>query len=120
MNELIIEKICQLPVSFIKENKSIYDLLEDSGYFDNPNIVTTSLIKDYLENNKEVINKWLIYSSDKRTSSGWYFTESDKHGKYIVGYLNNGNRRNETEFSDIDNACATFILNEIESIKTNR
>ena len=113
----IIKNICQLPVSLKKLNKSIYALLKDSCYYDSPDLVTESLIKNYLINNQEVINEWLIYSSDKRTSSGWYFEENDKHNKYIVGYLSSGNRCNETVFSNIVDACTMFILREIEDIR---
>ena len=108
----IIENICQLPVSLKKLNKCIYALLKVSCYYDSPDLVTESLKK-----NQEVINEWLIYSSDKRTSSGWYFKENDKHNKYIVGYLSSGNRCNETVFSNIVDACTMFIMREIEDIR---
>jgi hypothetical protein len=111
----MIKNICQIPIKFKTENKSIFDLLKETGYFENPDSVTIELIEEYLNKNQNIIHDWLIYSQDKRTSSGWYIIEKDK--SIIVGYLNNGKREKEKEFNDLVKACSVFIVNEINSIK---
>jgi len=112
----MIKEICQIPLKLEMENKSPYDLLKESGYFENSNVLTVEHIEEYLNKNKDIIMEWLNYSSDQRTPSGWYFIEENKTP--IVGYLNNGKREQEKEYSDLTQACAIFIFKEIESIKT--
>jgi len=114
MNNMIKE-ICQIPIKLKTENKSPYDLLKESGYFENSKVLTIEHIMEYLNKNKDTVTEWLDYSLDKRTSSGWYFIEENK--KPIVGYLNEGKREQEKEYTDLIQACAIFIFTEIESIK---
>lgn len=112
----MIKEICQIPIKFKTENKSIYDLLKEIGYFENSDSVTIESIEDYLNKNKSIIEDWINYSLDKRTSSGWYIIEGNKI--IIVGHLNNNEGPEEKkEFADLSEACAVFILNEIKSIK---
>ncbi len=121
MNKTIIEiikDICNIPVDCHEMGTiSVYDLTKQSGYFENQNSISSEDIKKYLLLNTNIANEWLQYSEDKRTDSGWYFTKNDKHNKYIVGYLSNGNRCNETVFSNIVDACTMFILSELEVIR---
>ena len=111
----MIKEICQIPIKSKTENKSPYDLLKESGYFENSNALTIEHIEEYLNKNKDIVTEWLNYSSDKRTSSGWYIIEENK--TTIVGYLNNGKSEQEKEYTDLIQACAIFIFKEIGSIK---
>lgn len=112
----MIEKLCQIPKKFKTENKSIYDLLQEIGYFENSDFVSKDLLEEYLKNNPETIKEWFFYSEDKRTSQGWYIKEKNK--TIAVGYFDNINSTTQEKiFDSLNKACAAFILNEIESIK---
>jgi hypothetical protein len=111
----MIKKICQIPIEFKSGNKSICDLLKETGYFENSDSVTIDSFDKYLKNNDKIIQEWLAYSEDKRTSGGWYIIK--KNNSIIVGHLDNEiGSAEEKEFDDISKACAVFIFNEIKSI----
>ncbi len=114
----IIEKIIHLPRLFKSlGNRSMYLLLRDTGYFEITDQIYEENISQALKQYPECINEWKILSDDKRASSGWYFKELD-HGKYIVGYFDLKRKNNpEVEFSEIREACAFFIKQEIEDIR---
>lgn len=112
----LIRKIIELPRQF-KEvgNKSIFALLKESGYFEHFEKVNENNIAAILEESPEIINDWLLWSSDKRVSYGWYFIEKN-HNQYIVGYSPK-NKFEELQFSDKIRACASFIKREIEAVR---
>lgn len=114
--ELMIKKICNLPLDFEKSrNKSIVGLIKESGYLEYKDKIVLGAIKAYLSLNRCLVDNWLIYSSDKRTSSGWYFC-ADK-GVYIVGYYSKfGGNDNIIKYSDSIEACANFIRNEVNDV----
>jgi hypothetical protein len=57
----------------------------------------------------------LIYSSDKRTGSGWYILDAGD-GKYQVGFYPEDNNIHVREYTDLNEACAVFIKQELEAI----
>jgi hypothetical protein len=115
---IIIEDIIRLTDRFYSlGDKSIYDLLKDSGYFEVNDQIQENDIADVLSQNPDLIEQWLIWSEDKRTISGWYFTEDKKTGKYVVSFYPSKSGLEKLEFSDKRLACAAFIKREIESIR---
>lgn len=111
----IIAKICYIPHDLrVNSNKSVVQLLRESGYFHDPDIMTIRTLIDFLEHHKNIINDWEIYSSDKRTDSGWYLLV-EKNGA-IVGYFEKNKQPEEQYFSSVIEACAVFINHEICSI----
>jgi hypothetical protein len=111
----VVEKVCRVPdLLKVERNKSVLDLVADSGYFEQPDALTVEGVSAYLRDHSELIHSWLLYSSDKRTGSGWYFDEP-RPGEYVVGYYPGGPRG---EFHDATSACAEFIWRELSEFAT--
>lgn len=53
-----------------------------------------------------------MYSDDKRTSGGWYFLR--RGHRWIVGRLESQPRPDEREYDSQFEACAHFILLELD------
>lgn len=101
---------------YLEEDKSIYTLLEETGYFEHNNQVNESNIYNCLKLYPECISQWITWSENKRSSSGWYFTkESDI--EYTVGYLSSSQVLDSKKYSNKIKACAIFIIHEIEEIR---
>jgi hypothetical protein len=104
-----------LPELAIQNNKSMESLLKDVS-IDLLDIKEDD-ISNLISKNKEdlIIENWLNYSENKRTSEGWYFIK--KEIKYEVGYfLGNGKKNECLTFDNGRNSCAAFIKRELTSI----
>ena len=83
---IAIARSCRIPVDAVAQNKSVVDLIERSGFRGHQAEVTVRGIEAYLESHQELIDPWLLWSEDQRTSSGWYcYGVGD--GTWVVGYL---------------------------------
>ena len=97
-------------------NQSIYHLLESTGYFSNFDQINVAAIQSELKAHPDMIEEWLQWSENKRSNSGWYF--KNENGTSIVGYYSGSKDGNSIlKYSDLSEACATFIKNEIEDIR---
>jgi len=94
----------------------MYSLLKESGYFEMYEQVSEADITEGLNKHPECINDWLMVSEDKRTSSGWCFTQNGNE-KYTVGYYPATANFRLTTYTDAKEACAAFIKREIENIR---
>ena len=111
----VVSKICSMSRDFYSlKNKSIIQLLIESGYIDETQLVTKEAILIYLAENPDLIPDWEIYSSDKRVSEGWYFLREGSD--WIVGYAGNPSLKQRLVFSSGFEACAEFILREVSGI----
>ncbi|MDB5280238.1 MAG: hypothetical protein JWR61_5193 [Ferruginibacter sp.] len=109
-----IEKICSLPLDFKVADKSSFTLLQESKFADFHNDITKQDIVDYLYRHKNLIDKWEIWSEDKRTR-GFYL--SLNAGNYSVGSLDKDGKENFFKsFATAEEACAEFILREVSAI----
>lgn len=106
-----IAKLCNLPIDSKKQNKSALQLIEESGYNAETKWLSVTKIIVYLRDKPELIEAWLLWSLDKRTSSGWCFRE-EPDGFTVAFYPDGLSRR----FADQVEACAEFILQEVNSI----
>ncbi|WP_424983256.1 hypothetical protein [Maritalea sp. S77] len=70
--------------------------------------LTVNSIYSYLIEHQELIDLWLNWSADKRSSNSWYFSENDED--WVVGYCPNGP---ETLYKNKVHACAEFVEIEI-------
>ena len=96
---------------------SIYNLLKETGYFENHDKIFIKNIRAALKNHPECVDDWMLYSDNKRSRSGWYFKQKGTKG-YIVGYLSENKGGNACkEFSNRVDACALFIKHEVDDIK---
>ena len=93
--------------------RSLHELIDTSGYRHLRPSLSEGLIADYLAEHPELVAQWSMYSDDKRTSGGWYFLhEADS---WVVGRLGPaGNRSDELHFDSASEACARFILLELD------
>ncbi len=97
---------------------SMLKLLKESGYVENADLISEMQILEYVRKHSELINTWLHYSEDKRTSEGWYINSPSANQKisdlWIVGSYPNGETR---EFRDDVSACAFYIKQEKEQMR---
>jgi len=107
----IVEAICALPDLFRSGSASTVDLVRLSGLPESPEALTRAEIVALLAERPELIDGWLRWSEDKRTSSGWFFVS--EAGAFVVGFHPEGER---LVFSDCTEACAEFVLREIADL----
>ena len=117
MSAILYDIIC-LPRRFNETgDKSIYTLLMETGYADIRDQITIDSIRNSLLKHPECVPDCLQYSEDKRTAGGWYFKEGCS-GEFIVGCLEDGDKREESQqsYNDETDACAVFVKQEIDSM----
>ena len=104
--------VCRLPTVFRSMgDRSMVDLLAISGYTPGLTPLTRDRLVAVLRVELSLVDAWLTHSADKRTPSGWYF--SSENASFVVGFYPEGPRMT---FADPTEACAEFILKEIDGI----
>lgn len=94
---------------------SIDAVIERSEYERVRPRLSVTRLADYLRLNSKLVDDWLAYSRDKRTSAGWYFLAGSTW--WVVGQVG---PIAEQHFDDPSIACATFILNEFDCFVDRR
>ena len=113
-----LSKVCSMPNDFMTSaNKSMVQLLKDSGYMWHKDEVTQDEIIKFLKAHPDHTESWEGYSADKRSSTGWYLLREGNI--WTVGYFNIGGKEREQRFNSSFEACAVFILNELEELAKN-
>ena len=108
----IVQAICRLPVDFHTVDKSVVQLVSESGYAAVRSQITADRVTRCLAENPEWASAWAEYSGDKRTD-GWYLSEDGLH----VGFFGRrGFRIDPLRFRDPIEACAEFVVREVEDI----
>ena len=92
--------------------KSLSQLIDDSGYYCNPEVVTEQSLKAALVSRPDLCDAWIGYSQDRRTHCGW--TIQTRDDMFIVQYYPNGSTI--LKFKDKPAACAAFAIREIASL----
>jgi hypothetical protein len=115
-SENLIRNIVTLPTTFKTVGKSTITLLKESGYHEKFDSIDEGDIADILREYPSAIEDWMIWSKDKRTSSGWYFNKESEND-FVVGFYPHGLKGDLLHFSDKISGCAAFIKREIESIR---
>ena len=108
----MIEAICRIPVTLKTMDSSVSELVRNSGYLESRGALTSEALVPYLREHPELIDAWLGYSSDKRTSSGWYMKRSRQH-VFEVGFFPHGESQS---YTDAARACADFIAHELREV----
>ena len=113
MKKFTIEKICSLPIDFKTTNKSAYTLAKESKFEEIYKDITTKDISNYLSIHGDLIDKWEIWSEDKRTT-GYGLSISDN---YSIFNMNEAAKIIfEKHFASALDACSEYILREVGSI----
>jgi hypothetical protein len=114
----IIDRIIFLPQSFrTRGDKSFYNLLESSRYFDFYEDVTESGICERLREYPVCCDSWMEWSEDRRSDSGWYVRRENENS-YVVGYHGECSKIVPKYFIDKTQAVASFIKNQIENMRS--
>lgn len=113
-----MEKICSIAKDFNNSNRiNLYNLVSDRINRSNISSLEKENVINCLKDNPDYIVDWLLYSENKRTSSGWYFKLHKKD--CIVGFIKEGVIEKEKIFVSKYEACAEYIIIEIKSILNN-
>jgi len=110
--ETVVERLCNLPNAFRGGMKSSVQLVAESGIAQCESALSVDAVAQHLGKHPELIEEWLRWSDDKRSSDGWYFLRGDD--AYVVGFYPN---RKALRFSRAEIACAEFVVREIHSIR---
>jgi Cation transporting ATPase, C-terminus len=58
----MIENVCRIPIDLhAHKTRSVVDLLQGSGYFDDPDSLTVDAVNLYLRGNPGLVDAWLMY-----------------------------------------------------------
>ena len=117
----VATQIVTIPRRMHSEDKSPFDLLKQTGYFELHDQLSVSDIREALTRDPACVQEWMQYCSDRRTSSGWYIRLNDEE-LYEIGYfdIKADHDINRVQYENAIDACAAFIKREIESIRSDR
>lgn len=88
---------------------SLRQLIEESRYCDLRPKIEASDLEDVLRTEPQLVEDWLAYSEDKRTSGGWAFGPSHNEGWTV--YVPGGEPKS---FAASAAACAEYVLRELD------
>jgi len=88
------------------------ELVVAAGVHSATDIPSAVDIVAFIERNPAVVESWIDYSAEKRSSDAWYFVPTSA-GRYEVGLFPAGPN---TVFTSGAMACAEFIARELASI----
>lgn len=104
-----IERLCRLPSEFRMGNISTHDLLHAIGI--EPSSIDLNTVRAVLRSNPELINDWLRWSEDQRSTPGYYLLK--ENNKYIVGRIPGNEQK---VFTDKIEACTDFIVKQVHQV----
>ena len=107
-----LDPICRIPEALSR--RSLRDLVAETGYRDVRPQLSRQNVADHLARHPGLVLEWLRYSEDKRTSGGWYLLHPSTG--WIVGRLAGPEQERELRFGSGPEACAEFILRELDSV----
>jgi DNA-binding CsgD family transcriptional regulator len=114
IQELILLEIISFPQRSAQEldEEGLYKHIRNIGLFEINIKIDEAILKMLLKNHPVYMRMWLAYSMNK-SGSGWH-CENQESGIYRVY---NDPNKDQLEFTDIETACAAFIVREIEHIQ---
>jgi hypothetical protein len=105
-------RVCDVPAGFRRRSQSLLDVVRASGYAELRGQFAARELADYLRARPALIDHWVAYSEDKRTSEGWYLRPP-----YSVGRITlEPPPTREQHYFDLATACAAFIIGELNDI----
>lgn len=107
-----LDAICRIPERLPR--RSLRDLITESRYRELRPTLNRQDVADYLARHPGLVLEWLRYSEDKPTSGGWYLLHPSTG--WVVGRLAEPDEERELRFGTGPEACAEFILRELDSV----
>jgi hypothetical protein len=107
----IVDRVCRLPIDFYGGSKSMVQLVAESGIVEHPEILKLETITTCMASHSEYIEKWLLWSANKRVASGWFFVR--EVDQFVVGFHPKGDR---LTYSEPAVACAEFVIREVNRL----
>ena len=89
------------------EGLSLLDAIDRAGYASLRSGFRPADLVPVLRAQPSLVQDWLLFSADKRTSGGWYVTEEP----HVVGSID---AAVEVEFGSIEEAVAEFVVRELD------
>jgi len=113
-----IEKLIHLAYDYLKSgNISPINLLKESGYLEFPDQINEEEIEEVLKLYPHLIDEWLLWSENKRSTPTWFFTKDNDDGWCFVGHSPESKEFEEINTKDEFKACAAFIKREAERLR---
>ena len=120
MNNIATELV-KIPRTFqIRRDMSIVALLKEMGYLELYDQVSVSDIREALTRDPACVQEWMNYSEDQRCP-GWYLCLNDE-GLYEVGFFDHNtdpHYNHRVQYESAMDACAVFIKQEIETVRSH-
>lgn len=108
----VLERLAHLPLDFRSGELSPVALVAQSGFDPSRHVLSISIAREYLRQHPDLIDVWLGWSEDKRSSPAWGF---QVHGSGASIFYN-GQPPVQQSFPTALDACAAFIVEEIRSL----
>jgi len=110
--------ICNFPISWkLGKSLTLNDIYMATRYEEFCLRITQDEILNIVKNNPELIDKWHLYSQDKRCSPAWYM-ENRAGNFWEVGFeMPKGKRGYRLSFIDPSLACSLMIRMEMETFR---
>jgi hypothetical protein len=107
-----LDPICRIPEALPR--RSLRDLIDETGYRDLRSALNRDDVAAHLVRHPTLVLEWLRYSENKRTSGGWYLMHPSSG--WVVGRLAGPEHERELRFGSGPEACAEFILRELDGV----
>ena len=105
-------RICGVPAEFSQSGLPLLEVVQASGYAEFRGQFAASELAEYLRARPAVVDQWVTFSEDKRTSEGWYLRPP-----YSIGRVSREPPpMHEVKHVDLAAACAAFIIAELGDI----
>ncbi len=107
-----LDQICRILERMT--HRSLGDLVADAHYRDLRARLSRDDLADYLAKHPGLVFRWLRYSEDNRSSGVWYLLHPASG--WIVGRLDGPEGERELRFGSGPEACAEFILRQLDAV----
>lgn len=104
--------VCDVPAASRRGSQSLLDLVRASGYAELRGRFAPRELAHYLRARPALIEPWVAYSEDKRTTEGWYLRPPYSVGRVTL----EPPPMREVRHVDLAAACAAFIIGELNDI----
>lgn len=105
-------RVCAIPDDFRRGKGSLVDIVRASGYAEIRGEFATRELAEYLRRHPDVVDAWVGYSQDKRTTHGWYLRPPCSVGRSTA----EPPLAREHKYVDLAAACAAFIVAELNDV----